>query len=321
MRFLVTRTISFFDNDPWGPNVDVENEAGYVNSRVGRLPARLRRIGQRWYDLQFALRLLRLCRKYDGISVGRYGTWFPILQRILGLNKRVVMTDIEWMRPNRGRLARLAALSSSAVCCFTRAEIERYSKCFRIPAEKLIFVPLAFQLRDIWEPSSDDGYIFAGGNQGRDWQTFVDAVEGLTFPVEAYTGGKLPYLPRNTTVRYIGREDFYRRMAAASCVVVPLVRGPLPVRGNTVWTAAMAMGKVVIATEPDGAPDYMENGVSGFYVNHGDAKALRKCIVKVMDDPALRKRVGEAARERAWREFGPEVFRRRVLALLSGESA
>jgi glycosyltransferase involved in cell wall biosynthesis len=105
-------------------------------------------------------------------------------------------------------------------------------------------------------------------------------------------------------------------MAAASCVVVPLLAEPLRITGTTTWTAAMAMGKVVIVTEPDGAPDYMEHGVSGFYVNHGDAKALRECIVKVMEDAALRKRVGKAARERAWREFSPEVFRRRVLGLL-----
>jgi len=81
----------------------------------------------------------------------------------------------------------------------------------------------------------------------------------------------------------------------------------------------MAMGKVVIVTEPFGAPDYMDQGASGFYVNHGDAEGLRRCIDLVMRDPELRKQVGGAARERAWREFSPEVFRRRILSLLAGE--
>jgi glycosyltransferase involved in cell wall biosynthesis len=78
----------------------------------------------------------------------------------------------------------------------------------------------------------------------------------------------------------------------------------------------MALGKVVLVTEPDGAPDYMEQGVSGFYVNHGDAERLRQTIVMVMENADLRKRVGEAARARAWKEFSPEVFRRRILSLL-----
>lgn len=51
-----------------------------------------------------------------------------------------------------------------------------------------------------------------------------------------------------------------------------------------------------------------------------DGKVLRECVVKVMEDAALRKRVGEAARAHAWREFSLEVFRHRVLALL-GEAA
>ena len=105
-------------------------------------------------------------------------------------------------------------------------------------------------------------------------------------------------------------------MAAASCVVIPVLREPVRHTGLLTWTNAMAMGKVVIVTDPHGAPDYMEHGVSGFYVNHGDAEALRKTILLVMEDAALRKRIGEAARERAWKEFSPEVFRRRILSLL-----
>lgn len=94
-RFLVTRTVSFFAADPWGDNVGVENEAGYVNLRVERLPRKLQRFAQRSYEVQSSLRLLRLCRGYQAIAVGRYGIWFPILQRFLRLKKRIVMTDTE----------------------------------------------------------------------------------------------------------------------------------------------------------------------------------------------------------------------------------
>ena len=318
MKLLVTRTVSFYDPDPWGSEIDVENEAGYINSRVDRLPPRLQRVAGKWYEVRFALRLLRISRKYDGIAVGRYGMWFPVLQRVLGLRKRVVMTDIEWREVKGGRLNRAAALASSAVCCNTKVEIERYSLRYGIPREKFVLVPLAFQRRDLHE-SSDEGYVFAGGSQGRDWQTLLDAVDGLPYPVEIFTNSKVPRVPSNTTVDFVSRETFYRRMAAASCVVVPLLPEPLRITGTTTWTAAMAMGKVVIVTDPEGARDYMQHGISGFYVRHGDVEGLRQCIGMVMRDPELRKRVGRAAREHAWKEFSPQVFRQRVLAHLAGE--
>jgi glycosyltransferase involved in cell wall biosynthesis len=319
MRFLVTRTISFLDDDPWGEGVDVENEAGYVNSRVERFPPKLRGLAQRWYEFQFGLRVLRLSRRYDAVAVGRYGIWLPILQRLLGSRKRVLLTDTEWREVRGGRINHLAALASAAVCSNTRVEIERYSRQYDIPRERFVLVPLAFQKRDICSETCDQGYVFAGGAQGRDWGTLVRAVDGLPYDVRVFTKDKLPRLPANTTVSYVSRQEYFQRMAAASCVVVPLLPEPLRVTGTTTWTAAMAMGKVVIVTEPFGAPDYMDQGVSGFYVNHGDAEGLRRCIDLVMRDPELRQRVGEAARARAWREFSPEVFRQRILCLLAGE--
>jgi glycosyltransferase involved in cell wall biosynthesis len=179
---------------------------------------------------------------------------------------------------------------------------------------------MAFQRSDIerWTPS-DEGYIFAGGNTDRDWETLLRAVESLPYAVRIYTSTVgLPSVPTNVRVGSVPRDEFYARMAAASCVVVPVKHEALSVRGTTTWINAMGLGKVVIVTEPHGAPDYMEQGVSGFYVGYGDAAALRQCITKVMGDAELRKRVGEAARERASKEFSPEAFRRSVLLLLEG---
>jgi len=316
MRFLVTRTVSYFDEDPWRDDVDVENEAGYINARVERLPRSVQGLAHRWYEFQFSLRLLRRCRRYDALAVGRYGMWFPVMLKLLGIKKRVVMTDTEWNEIKGGRLNRAAGLASSVVCSNTRIEIERYSRQYGIPREKFALVPLSFQKRYL-PVTSDEGYIFSGGTV-RDWKTLFDAVTGLPYPVRVFTPQRVPQPPSNVTVELVGREEFYARMAAASCVAIALEPEPLRITGTTTWTAAMAMGKPVVVSEPHGAPDYMEHGVSGFYVGYKDPKALRHYIELVMRNPSVRKRVGEAARERAWREFSPEVFRRRVLALLEG---
>jgi glycosyltransferase involved in cell wall biosynthesis len=316
-RYLVTRTVSFGDTDPWGDGIEVVSEAGYLNRIANRLPRWLQRPAYKWLPIQFALKLIWLSRGCSGVAVGRYGMWFPVFRKLLGLPIRVVLTDIEWHDHESGWLNRRAALASDVVCSNTRAEIERYSQRFRIPPEKFTLVRLAFQKRDM-RPTSDQGYIFAGGLQGRDWKTLLQAVEGLPYPVRIYTQHKFDGLPANVTVTTTNREGYYDAMAAASCVVVPLLPEKMRITGTTTFSAAMGMGKVVIVTEPYGAPDYMENGVSGFYVNYGDASGVRKCIIRAMQDPRLRAQIGTEARSRAWAEFSPEAFRKRVLALLDG---
>jgi glycosyltransferase involved in cell wall biosynthesis len=61
---------------------------------------------------------------------------------------------------------------------------------------------------------------------------------------------------------------------------------------------AMAHGKVVIATPVGGIPSLIEDGVTGFLVPVGDAVALRETIKRVLADPELRRRIGDAARAR-----------------------
>jgi glycosyltransferase involved in cell wall biosynthesis len=236
----------------------------------------------------------------------------------MGSKKRVLMMDIEWPGWGSGLMNRWAGNAASVICCNTRAEIDRYSRHFKIPKEKFRLVPMAFQRSDLREPR-DQGFIFAGGNYGRDWETLLKAVEGLPYPVKIFTNiTKVPHPPPNVTVESVLRDEYYNQMAGASCVVIPLVLEPLRVTGPTTWTNSMAMGKVVIVAEPNGAPDYMENGVSGFCVDYGDWESIRECIQKVMEDPALRDRIGKAARQRAEKEFSPEAFRATVLSLLEG---
>jgi glycosyltransferase involved in cell wall biosynthesis len=61
---------------------------------------------------------------------------------------------------------------------------------------------------------------------------------------------------------------------------------------------AMAHGKTVIATPVGGIPTLIEDGRTGFLVPVGDADALRATLERVLADPDLRKRVGDAARAR-----------------------
>jgi glycosyltransferase involved in cell wall biosynthesis len=66
---------------------------------------------------------------------------------------------------------------------------------------------------------------------------------------------------------------------------------------------AMAHGKPVVATRVGGIPELVSGGRSGFLVDRGDTAAMSKRILTLLDDPAMRARMGEAGRETVANKF------------------
>jgi glycosyltransferase involved in cell wall biosynthesis len=58
----------------------------------------------------------------------------------------------------------------------------------------------------------------------------------------------------------------------------------------------MAYGRPVVATAVGGLEDAIEDGETGLLVAPGDPVALRAALVRLLDDPPLRRRLGEAGR-------------------------
>lgn len=69
--------------------------------------------------------------------------------------------------------------------------------------------------------------------------------------------------------------------------------------------AAEAMGceVAVVASDAGGLPEVVENGVTGLVVPRGDSTALAQAIGSLLADPARRRLMGQAGRERALRLF------------------
>lgn len=59
---------------------------------------------------------------------------------------------------------------------------------------------------------------------------------------------------------------------------------------------AMRAGLPVVVSDVGGAGEAIEEGVNGFKIRQGDVKTLRDRIEKLVSDPLLRQRMGEAAR-------------------------
>jgi glycosyltransferase involved in cell wall biosynthesis len=73
-----------------------------------------------------------------------------------------------------------------------------------------------------------------------------------------------------------------------------------------VLVEAMAVGLPVVSTNISGIPELIEHGVSGLLVPQKDARALAEAIAGLLDAPALRQKLGSAAREKVCRLFDAE---------------
>jgi glycosyltransferase involved in cell wall biosynthesis len=68
----------------------------------------------------------------------------------------------------------------------------------------------------------------------------------------------------------------------------------------------MAHGRPVVASAVGGLLDLVVDGETGLLVPPGDVEALRAALERLLADPALRGRLGAAARERAREHFSWE---------------
>ncbi|OZI22153.1 glycosyltransferase family 1 protein [Bordetella genomosp. 7] len=76
---------------------------------------------------------------------------------------------------------------------------------------------------------------------------------------------------------------------------------------GTVYVEAQAAGLPVIGTNVGGVPEMMRDGITGILVPVKDRDALEAALRRLVDDPQLRRTMGEAGRRMVWEEgvFSP----------------
>jgi phosphatidyl-myo-inositol dimannoside synthase len=83
-----------------------------------------------------------------------------------------------------------------------------------------------------------------------------------------------------------------------------------------VFLEAMAFGKPVIAGDYGGAPEIVQDGVTGFLVNPDDLEGLTCRLIQLLQDEAFRKKMGEAGRQRVEENFTVLRFEQRLTKIL-----
>ena len=124
----------------------------------------------------------------------------------------------------------------------------------------------------------------------------VEAAEGMNLVV----AGDGPLRDRVPMARgFVPHDELGPLYARAAVVAVPSHREGFGV----VCAEAMAHGKPVVASAVGGLLDLVVDGETGLLVPPGDVAALRAALERLLGDRELRRRLGEAGRERVRRQF------------------
>ncbi|CCH85941.1 Glycosyl transferase, group 1 [Modestobacter italicus] len=116
-----------------------------------------------------------------------------------------------------------------------------------------------------------------------------------------YFAGNIDWdLPRRTAansdvadhVHFLGfQPDPRRLLASATVFVLPSRRDPAPL----VLVEAMEAGLPIVATAVDGVTELLAGGAAGLLVGPNDPAALIAAVRHLLDDPAARQELGDAA--------------------------
>ncbi len=108
------------------------------------------------------------------------------------------------------------------------------------------------------------------------------------------------------------RSDAPAIAAAADAFVLPSIKREGLARS---LIEAMAYATAPVVTDCGGSPELVEDGECGFVVPTSDPPALAAALTTLYRDPALRRRFGQAARERIRKHFRIEDTIARTLEL------
>lgn len=152
--------------------------------------------------------------------------------------------------------------------------------------------------------------VLAVGNLQRrkGFESIIDAFAALGRPdstlVICGTGDRLLHLQAEAEARGIGNQvrfdghvprDRITDYFAAADVFVHAAE--LEAAGNVVLEA-LACAAAVVVTDSGGPGEYVDDGVNGFVIQVGDSRALADRFSMLLDNAALRERMGRAGRAR-----------------------
>lgn len=98
------------------------------------------------------------------------------------------------------------------------------------------------------------------------------------------------------SVRYVGKLNFQELRACARAVDIFLLPS---LWENCPYSCleAMAAGRAIVSSDQGGMPELIQHNINGLLAQTGSPESFVTCLGRLIDDPALRERLGTAARK------------------------
>lgn len=215
------------------------------------------------------------------------------------------------------------------VLCLTEATRRRLMDYWKVPADKIVVLPLAADIKLFGRPQEantirrdlgfgDEPVIgFVGGFQL--WHGLEDLINGFVQVREWFPNARLLLVGDGpgrkrieelahwlkvwdaiTITGWVSYRDVPRYLAA-----MDLVAAPYPKLKHEMWFSPlklyeyMAAGKAIVASRCGQIADVIEDGVTGLLVEPGDPAGLADALRAVIADADLRTTLGANARRQA----------------------
>lgn len=255
-------------------------------------------------------RVAMMWRNYDVLLSAnvRNAALFALARRLLPFGAPKIMALEFRMDDERNSFAwklkrtfqRFAFQGINLICVSAREESISYSNRLRLHEEKFHYLPWHTNVGEPRLASSPNGFVFAAGRTGRDWDTFAKAMAGLPISAVAVCSGaeaKRVRFPSNVRVFSDIEYEHYRRLLLDARIVVVSLEPHVYSSGQVAFLEAMALGKAVIVTDCVGSRDYIVDGVNGVSVPPRDVEAIRQAILKLISDPEYERKLQMGALE------------------------
>jgi glycosyltransferase involved in cell wall biosynthesis len=221
---------------------------------------------------------------------------------------------------------RLLHRQMDIIFVYAQTQLDYARETLQIPAEKLRLIPFHADTR-FYHPTSGGPprrRLSSAGLELRDYPTLIEAVRDLD--VEVCLAAASPWskrknetagrdLPPHVSARSYNYRELRDLYASSLFVVVPLYENDFQA-GVTTILEAMAMGKAVIVSRTTGQRDVIRDGIDGVYVPPGDAEALRRAIVRLLEHPEQVTRLGLEARRTIESHMSLDLWTQRISAVV-----
>lgn len=284
-------------------------KAGLLTALAGRLsgtPLRLHTFtGQPWVELTGAMRVA--AREADR-TIGRLDTHLYADSR----SQREFLVAQGIARADRLAVVADGSISGVDLRRFDPAALAPARAAVRtalgIPPGARVVVFVGRLTRDKGARELVEAFLAAGASRPDLELLLVGPLEPERDPLPPDTLEAIADHPRIHAVGFSAEPERY--LAAADLFCLPSYREGF----GSVAIEAGALGLPVIATRVTGLVDAVVDGETGRLVPAKDAAALAAAMADLLDDDALRRRLGEAGRRRAVAGFDAEIVDAAVVA-------